>query len=256
MTEQTHYHAALITGAAKRLGRAMALHCAGRGIAVAIHYNTSKAEAQAVLAEVIAAGGSGVVLHADLADVADTQTLIPRAVEALGALDVLINNAAVFDYDSLASATPESWQHHIGINLHAPFILTQEFAKQTKAHPKIKGAIINIIDQRVRKLTPEFMTYSVSKAALWHLTQTSAQALAPHLRVNAIAPGSTIKATRQSTAHFDAQRKNSLLQRGAEPSDILAALDYLLDAQAVTGQLICVDGGQHLGWRTADIIND
>ncbi len=252
MTEKTHYHAALITGAAKRLGRAMALHCAGRGMAVAIHYNTSKAEAQAVLAEVIAAGGSGVVLHADLADVADTQTLIPRAVEALGALDVLINNAAVFDYDCIASATPESWQHHIGINLHAPFILTQEFAKQTK----IKGAIINMIDQRVRKLTPEFMTYSVSKAALWHLTQTSAQALAPHLRVNAIAPGSTIKATRQSTAHFDAQRKNSILQRGAEPNDILAALDYLLDAQAVTGQLICVDGGQHLGWRTADIIND
>lgn len=254
MTQQAakpeNYQAALITGAATRLGRAMALHCAARGIALAIHYNTSAEAAGETLAQVQKLGASGVILSADLSDTAQSETLVARASKALNTpLDILINNAALFEHDTVETATPKSWQRHISTNLHAPFILTQAFARQTK-----RGVIINMIDQRVRKPTPEFMTYSISKAALWHLTQTSAQALAPHLRVNAIAPGSTMIAARQSKSHFDAQRANSLLGRGAEPDDILAALDYFLDAHAVTGQMLCVDGGQHLNWQTPDII--
>ncbi len=242
----------------------MALYLAGRGHDVAVHYASSAAEAEETVAEIKAMGRSAVALQADLLDEVETEALVSRAAEALdGPLTVLVNNASIFEYDTIRSATRSSWDRHIGSNLRAPFVLTQAFAAQ--ALPATKDAvgealapslIVNMLDQRVRKLTPEFMTYTLAKMGLWALTQTTAQALAPRIRVNAIGPGSTIIGARQTEDHFTSQRANSPLQRGANPADITAALGYFLDATAVTGQLLCVDGGQHLSWRTPDIIGD
>lgn len=253
---------ALITGAGHRLGREMALYLARRGYDVALHYATSSAGAEAAANEARALGVSAVALQADLLDEAATAALLPAAAKALGGpLTVLINNASIFDYDTIHSATRESWDRHIGSNLRAPFVLTQAFAAQALkptedagGEPVATGLILNMIDQRVRKLTPEFMTYTIAKMGLWAMTQTTAQALAPAIRVNAIGPGPTLQGHRQSADHFARQRKNTVLQRGANPADITAALGFFLDSPAVTGQLICVDGGQHLGWKTADIL--
>ncbi|QCO56137.1 SDR family oxidoreductase [Pseudorhodobacter turbinis] len=253
---------ALVTGAGRRLGRAMALYLASRGHDVAVHYATSQEEAEAVVAEITAMGRRATALQADLLEEAETETLIQRAAEGLdGPLTVLVNNASIFDYDTIQSATRQSWDRHIGSNLRAPFVLTQGFAAQAlPAIPDANGEqlaqslIVNMVDQRVRKLTPEFMTYTLAKMGLWALTQTTAQALAPRVRVNAIGPGPTMIGARQSQNHFTRQRENTVLGRGANPSDVTAALGYFLDAPAVTGQLLCVDGGQHLGWKTPDIL--
>ncbi|WP_343080740.1 SDR family oxidoreductase [Ostreiculturibacter nitratireducens] len=252
---------ALVTGAGRRLGRAMALYLAGRGYDVAVHYSTSADDAHAVAEEAAAMGVRAAALQADLLDEAATEALVPRAVDALGGpLTVLINNASIFEYDNLASATKRSWDRHIGSNLRAPFLLTQAFAAQApKAgtdgnEPVASGLVINMVDQRVLKPTPEFMTYSIAKAALWAFTRMAAQALAPDIRVNAIGPGPTIKGIRQSEEHFARQRAATILKRGANPEDVTAALGYFLDAKGVTGQLLCTDGGQHLGWQTPDIL--
>lgn len=253
---------ALVTGAGKRLGRAMALYLAHRGYDVAVHYAGSEPEAEAVVAEIHALGRHAVALQADLLNELETQPLIGRAADALGGpLDLLINNASIFEYDTLPTATRQSWDRHMESNLRAPFVLTQAFAAQAPAsgsdengEPIASGLIVNMIDQRVRKLTPEFMTYTLAKMGLWALTQTAAQALAPCIRVNAIGPGPTLQGARQSLDHFVKQRANTVLKRGANPADITAALGYLLDAPAVTGQLLCVDGGQHLGWQTPDVL--
>lgn len=252
--------AALVTGAARRLGRAMALYLAGRGHDVAIHYDRSEAEVEETAAEARAMGVRAEVFRADLLDIDATAALVPRVAGALGRLSVLVNNASIFDYDNIHSATMESWDRHIGSNLRAPFQLIQSFAAQAApvgaeaGEPVATGLVVNMVDQRVLKPTPEFMTYSLAKAGLWSLTRTAAQALAPAIRVNAIGPGPTMIGARQTPAHFAAQRAATILQRGADPQDVTAALGYLLDAKAVTGQLICVDGGQHLGWRTPDIL--
>ena len=173
---------------------------------------------------------------------------------------MLINNASIFEYDTLKTATRNSWDRHMESNLRAPFVLTQGFAAQApQAQPDAAGElqaqslIVNMIDQRVQKLTPEFMTYTLAKMGLWALTRTAAQALSPHVRVNAIGPGPTLQGHRQSLDHFNRQRAATLLKRGVNPADITAALGYFLDAHAVTGQMISVDGGQHLGWKTADM---
>ena len=253
---------ALITGAGRRLGRAMALYLAGRGHDIAVHYATSESDAASLVAEITAMGRHATALQADLLDEAQTEMLVPRAAEALGGpLTVLVNNASIFEYDTLHSATRTSWDRHIGSNLRAPFVLTQGFAAQalpattdTTGEPLAPSLIVNMLDQRVRKLTPEFMTYTLAKMGLWALTQTAAQALAPAIRVNAIGPGPTMIGARQTPQHFTGQRANTILKRGANPSDVTAALGYFLDAPAVTGQLLCVDGGQHLGWKTADIL--
>ena len=207
-------------------------------------------------------GRKAVSLPADLLDEDQTAALIPAAADALGGpITVLVNNASIFEYDNIETATLESWNRHIGSNLRAPFVLTQALAAQVPdpviddmGEPKAQGLVVNMIDQRVRKLTPEFMTYTLAKMGLWALTQTSAQALAPAVRVNAIGPGPTVQGVRQSDEHFARQRVGTVLNRGANPEDITAALDYILRAPAVTGQLLCVDGGQHLGWKTADVI--
>lgn len=240
----------------------MVLALADRGHDVAVHYLGSGAEAEATAAEASALGVNARIFRADLLDDAATEALIPAVAAAMGPLTVLVNNASIFEYDNISTATRESWDRHIGSNLRAPFILTQAFARQLPPsphagpEPQAHGLIVNLIDQRVLKPTPEFITYSLAKAGLWALTRTSAQALAPWIRVNAIGPGPTMQGARQSAGHFARQRAATILQRGADADDIARALLYLLDARAVTGQLICVDGGQHLAWQTPDIIGD
>lgn len=253
---------ALVTGAGKRLGRAMALYLAQRGFDVAVHYASSATAAAAVVTEIRALGRNAHALQADLLDEDQTQELFPAAAHALGGpITCLVNNASVFEYDTVHSATRTGWDRHLDSNLRAPFVLTQAMAAQGLAadtdaadEPVATGLIVNMIDQRVRKLTPEFMTYTIAKMGLWAMTQTTAQALAPAIRVNAIGPGPTVQGIRQSDAHFAAQRAGTVSGRGANPSDITAALGYFLDAPAVTGQLLCVDGGQHLGWQTPDVL--
>lgn len=254
--------AALVTGAGKRLGRAMALYLAARGHDVALHYATSAAEAETAADDIRAMGRCAVTVQADLLDEAQVATLIARAADGLGQpLTVLVNNASIFEYDNIHSATRTTWDRHIESNLRAPFVLTQGFAARVPppvaddlGEPVAQGLVINMIDQRVRKLTPEFMTYTIAKMGLWALTQTSAQALAPAVRVNAIGPGPTLRGGRQSPDHFARQRAATILQRGANPADICAALGYFLDAPGITGQLLCVDGGQHLAWETPDVL--
>ena len=253
---------ALVTGGAKRLGREMALYLAARGYDVAVHYASSQAAADVVVADIRALGRKAQALPADLLIEAEMQGLLPAASQALGGpVTCLINNASIFEYDNVETATRNSWDRHMESNLRAPFVLTQAFAAQlpkaqmdANNEPLAQGLIINMIDQRVRKLTPEFASYTIAKMGLWALTQTSAQALAPHVRVNAIGPGPTLQGARQSLEHFQKQRKNTVLTRGANPSDITAAVGYFLDSPAVTGQLLCVDGGQHLAWQTPDIL--
>lgn len=253
---------ALVTGAARRLGRAMALYLAGRGFDVAVHYAGSADDAEGVVAEIRSMGRRAVALQADLLDEDATARLVPAAAEGLGGpLTVLVNNASIFEHDTLASATAESWHRHFGSNLRAPFVLTQAFAAQAPSaaadaggEPVAQALVLNMIDQRVLKPTPEFMTYTLAKMGLWAFTRTAAQALAPHVRVNAIGPGPTMQGARQSAEHFARQRAATVLNRGAAPGDICAALGYFLDARAVTGQLVCVDGGQHLGWQTPDVL--
>lgn len=251
---------ALVTGGARRLGRAMALYLADRGHDVAIHYATSEDEAEATAREARARGVAAQTFQADLLDPDVTAQLIGRVAAQLGPLTVLVNNASIFEYDNIATATMTGWDRHIGSNLRAPFQLIQAFAAQAPdpepdpgGEPVASALVVNMVDQRVLKPTPEFMTYSLAKAGLWALTRTAAQALAPAVRVNAIGPGPTLQGTNQTEQHFNAQRAATVLKRGADPGDITAALGYLLDAKAVTGQLICVDGGQHLGWRTPDV---
>lgn len=253
---------ALVTGAGRRLGRAMALYLAGRGYDVAVHYAGSRDEAAEVAGEIRALGRRAETVAADVLIEEQVQTLIPRAVAALGGpLSVLVNNASIFEHDDFATATRASWDRHIESNLRAPFVLTQAFAAQVAeprpdaaGEPVAQGLIVNMVDQRVWKLTPDFASYTIAKAGLWALTQTAAQGLAPRVRVNAIGPGPTLQGGRQSAEAFATQRAATVLHRGANPSDICAALGFFLDAPAVTGQMIAVDGGQHLAWQTPDVM--
>lgn len=253
---------ALVTGAGKRLGREMALYLARRGYDVAVHYAASRKEAEEVVKEITAMGRRACALRADLLIESQVEKLVPMAVQGLGGpLTVLVNNASIFEYDTLRTASRKSWDRHLESNLRAPFVLTQAFAAQAPAagrdaagEPVASGLVINMIDQRVHKLTPEFMTYTLAKMGLWALTRTAAQGLAPQIRVNAIGPGPTLQGARQSDSHFARQRAATVLGRGANPADITAALGFFLDSQAVTGQMIAVDGGQHLGWQTPDVL--
>ncbi|WP_234417064.1 SDR family oxidoreductase [Loktanella sp. Alg231-35] len=253
---------ALVTGAGARLGQAMALYLGQRGYDVAIHYAGSEAGARDTVAGLEALGRSGVALQADLLDEDATQALVDSAADALGGpLTCLVNNASIFEYDSLESASRQSWDRHMESNLRAPFVLTQNFAAQVPdpviddmGEPVAQGLIVNMLDQRIHKLTPEFMSYTIAKMGLWTMTRTTAQALAPKVRVNGIGPGPTLQGHRQSKSHFDRQRAATILKRGANPADITAALGYFLDAPGVTGQMLAVDGGQHLAWETPDVL--
>jgi NAD(P)-dependent dehydrogenase (short-subunit alcohol dehydrogenase family) len=240
----------LVTGGALRIGRAIALDFARQGWAVAVHYHHSEAEAQDLVAEIERMGARAAAFRAELAREEETQGLVARAVEALGPLTCLVNNASPFDNDTVETTTRESWDLHLEVNLRAPFVLTQHFARQLP--DDAEGNIVNMLDQRVWRLTPNFVSYTVSKTGLWTLTQTMAQALAPRIRVNAIGPGPTMKSRRQSDAHFERQRRSTILRRGADAEEICTAIRFLLGARSVTGQMIALDGGQHLAWRTPD----
>jgi NAD(P)-dependent dehydrogenase (short-subunit alcohol dehydrogenase family) len=253
---------ALVTGAGIRVGRGIALFLAGQGYDVAVHYASSDGPANEVVAEIAAMGRKAVALQADLLDEDATQGLVGRAVEALGGpLTVLVNNASIFEYDNIETATLDTWNKHIGSNLRAPFVLTQNFAAQAldpatdaMGEPVAQAMVLNMIDMRVHKLTPEFTTYTIAKMGLWAFTRTAAQGLAPKVRVNGIGPGPTLQGGRQSAEHFAAQRAATILQRGANVDDITAAVGYFLNAPAVTGQMLNVDGGQHLAWETPDVL--
>jgi NAD(P)-dependent dehydrogenase (short-subunit alcohol dehydrogenase family) len=238
--------AALVTGAAKRIGRAIALDLAKHGWSVAVHYRNSAAEAAEVVREIDGGGGRAAALQADLTREAHAQALVPRAVEALGPLTCLVNNASLFEMDKIDSATRASWDAHIETNLRAPLVLSQAFARQLPADTA--GVIVNMLDQRVWNLTPYFLSYTVAKSGLWTLTRTLALALAPRIRVNGIGPGPTLPSPRQTPEQFAQQCRAMPLGRGTTLEEICAALQFILDSPAMTGQMIALDGGQHLGW--------
>ncbi len=252
---------ALVTGAGARLGRAMAHALAREGFNVAAHHFGTPADR--VISETRAMGRQAVALQADLLDESATRFLLHEAAEALGGpITVLVNNASIFEYDNIDTASRRSWDRHMESNLRAPFVLLQALSTQVpeptcdeRGEPRAEALAVNIIDQRVRKLTPEFMSYTIAKSGLWTLTQIAAQALAPRVRVNAVGPGPTLQGHRQSAEHFARQRAATVLGRGANPEDIVGALLYFLRAPAVTGQLLCVDGGEHIGWTTLDSRN-
>jgi NAD(P)-dependent dehydrogenase (short-subunit alcohol dehydrogenase family) len=241
----------LVTGAAKRLGRAIALDLARDGWNVAIHYNGSEEDADSAAQAVRAFGAEAAALKCDLSKEEETARLVDCAVAEIGPLTALVNSASLFENDDWQTATRKTWDEHIEINLRAPFLLSQLFARQLPEGQQ--GNIINIIDQRVLKPTPQFLSYSISKAGLYWLTTTLAQGMGPRVRVNAVGPGPTLRNPRQSEEDFSRQRDATILKRGADAADICAAVRYLLTAEAVTGQMLAVDGGQHLIWQTPDV---
>jgi NAD(P)-dependent dehydrogenase (short-subunit alcohol dehydrogenase family) len=247
MTEQDKAGpVALVTGAGRRIGAAIARNLARHGWAVAIHYRGSRREAEALVGEIETAGGRAVALPCDLAHEAEVETLIPRAVAALGPLTCLVNNASAFEMDKIDTVTRDSWDRHIETGLRAPLVLSQAFAHQLPE--EIEGNIINMLDQRVWKLTPYFLSYTVAKTGLWTLTQTLALALAPRIRVNAIGPGPTLPSERQTAEQFRLQQAAVPLKRGPALDEIAATVRYILATPSLTGQMIALDGGEHLGW--------
>lgn len=239
----------LITGAAHRIGRTIAMDLAAHGFGVAVHYNASADGAQEVVQAITDEGGRAVAVQAELADEEQVKNLIPAATEALGPMTALVNNASLFENDTVQDATRESWDMHLDVNLRAPFVLSQMFAEQLP--DDLEGNIVNLLDQRVWNLTPFFMSYTVSKAGLWTLTQTLAMALAPKIRVNAVGPGPTIRNERQSEEDFARQWGETPLERRVMPQDVADAVRFIINAPSMTGQMIAMDGGQHLGWGQA-----
>ena len=244
---------ALVTGAGKRLGRAMALALAEDGYDIAVHYRSSRSEAEAVAGEIKGLGVNAALVQADLSREKDTASLMDNARGAIGPISVLINSASTFETDDIDTMTRDSWDMHIEANLRAPVRLIQDFAAQI--NPDANNLVVNLIDQRVLKLTPQFLSYTASKAGLFAVTKTLAQALGPRgVRVNAIGPGPTLRNIRQTEEDWANQNAATVLGHGATPDDIVSALRYLVSAGAVTGQMIAVDGGQHLVWQTPDVM--
>ncbi len=240
----------LITGAARRIGRAIALDLAAHGYDIAIHYRHSGAQAEVVVDAARAMGANAAALQADLSDAAAVEGLVPACVQALGPPVCLVNNASEFLPDSVENLNSETWAAHLDINLRAPVFLAKALARHLPAG--CEGNVINIIDQRVWKLTPEFFSYTLSKAGLWTATRTLAQALAPRVRVNAIGPGPVLKSIHQTDADFAAEAQATLLGRGPTTEEIAAAVRFILQAPALTGQMIALDGGQHLTFSESE----
>ncbi|MDP2698839.1 SDR family oxidoreductase [Thalassospira sp.] len=237
---------ALITGSARRIGRALALDLAAHGFDIAVHCHRSRDEAEQLATEIRGLGRKACVMVADLSSESGMGRLVADTVDALGPVGLLVNNASTFEYDHAGSATRQSWDLHMEANLRAPFVLSQEFSRLLPSDAA--GLIVNIIDQRVWNLTPHFMTYTLSKAGLWTLTQTLAMALAPRIRVNGVGPGPVLPSARQSQDDFDRQCAETPLQIGTSPQEICDAVRFFLAAPAVTGQMLALDGGQHLNW--------
>ncbi len=246
-TNQTRV--ALVTGAADRLGAAMARALAAAGYAVAVHHRGGAEAAASLVSAITAAGGRAVALKADLAIRRQRDALVAKAAAALGPLTVLVNNASSFAPDAAVDLDPELWDRHFAVHVEAPAFLSRDFAAQLP--DGTEGNIVNIIDSRVLRLTPNYFSYTLSKATLWTMTQTLAQSLAPRIRVNAIGPGPTLAEKGQSSAAFARAQASAPLGHAADADDICAALLYLLGAQNVTGQMIAVDGGKHIDFPSS-----
>ena len=253
--------AALVTGAADRLGRAMALSLANRGYAVAVHYNKSEAKALETVELARKSGAHAVAVQADLLDEDAALNLVERSRKKLECeLSVLVNNASIFENDTLVSADREGWDRHMEANLRVPFVLIQAFARQVpnvsldeQDEPVASGVVVNLVDHWVVRPTAEFTCYTLSKMGLWSLTRIAALSLAPSIRVNAIGPGPTLRTPTQREAHFEGMRRSSPLGRGTDLDDIVSALHYVLDSNALTGQLLCIDAGRTLMWNAMDL---
>lgn len=237
---------ALVTGAATRIGRAIALGLAGDGWTVAVHYRRSGSEALEVVDRIRENGGQAAPVRADLSVESEAVALMPLVHGEVGPVGCLVNNASEFERDEIGDMTRTSWDLHLETNLRAPAVLMQDMARLLPAGRN--GAIVNLLDQRVLNLTPHFVSYTVSKTALWTLTQTMAMALAPRIRVNAVGPGPTLPSKRQSQADFDRQIGKLPLRCAGTPQEIAGAIRFILAMPSMTGQMIALDGGQHLGW--------
>jgi NAD(P)-dependent dehydrogenase (short-subunit alcohol dehydrogenase family) len=237
---------ALITGAARRVGRIIALELARAGWDVAIHFHGSEEAANALAEEIAVLGRRAEVFRADLADEDAVGALLPAVTERMGMVGALVNNASLFVRDEALDVTREGWDRQLAVNLRAPFVLMQHFARLLPADGE--GAVVNLLDQRVWNLTPHFVTYTISKAGLWTLTQTMALALAPRIRVNGVGPGPIMPNERQSDEQFRIHWSSLPLERQIDPGDIGRAVRFLVESRAVTGQMIAVDGGEHLAW--------
>lgn len=243
---------ALVTGAARRIGRAIALDLAAHGWAVAIHYNTSAIEAEAVVDEIVRQGGRAAVVRADLADLAGLPALVDAAVAALGPLGLLVNNASEFEPDEIGALDAARLERHLRLDLASPCLLADAWLARLPAG--VEGHVINVVDQRVLAPTPKFFSYTLAKSALWTATRTMAQALAPRVRVNAIGPGPSFANHRQTTEDFARQTAAVPLRRGPAPEEFGRTVRFFVDTPSVTGQMICLDGGQHLAWETPDVV--
>lgn len=247
MTQDQGPATALVTGAGRRLGRAIALDLARCGWSVGVHYHASAAEALAVVTEIEAKGGKAAAFAADLARSGAPEPLIESCAAALGPITCLINSAACFEWDDIQTLDRDTWQAHLDVNLRAPIFLAQALARRL---PKgAAGNIINVIDQKVLRPDPEFFSYTIAKSALWTATQLLAQALAPQIRVNAIAPGPVLPSLKQSEDEFARECRSTLLGHGVDVEEVTAAVRFLLETPSVTGQMIALDSGQHLAWR-------
>ncbi|MDX8433783.1 SDR family oxidoreductase [Mesorhizobium abyssinicae] len=242
---------ALVTGGAKRIGKAIVEDLAAHGFAVAIHANRSGAEAEALAEQIRGKGGRAAVVAGDLTDMDAVGDLVGRAEAALGPVRLLVNNASLFVDDSVEDFDWQAWDRHFAIHVKTPALLAQNFARALPEGEE--GLIVNIIDQRVWRPTPRYFSYALSKSALWTQTEMLAQALGPRIRVNAIGPGPTLKSVRQDDDDFAAQLDGLILKRGPDLTEFGATIRYLWQARSVTGQMIALDGGQHLAWQTPDV---
>ena len=244
----------LITGAAKRIGKHLALYFGAKGYPVAVHYNSSRQDADNIVSEIRNIGGTAHYIQTDLKDINAVEALILNASRLFDLpCTTLINNASVFENDDIDNFNSESWHTHMGVNTLAPLVLTQAFAKQLPSN--MNGNIVNIIDQRVWKPNPQFLTYTASKAALYSLTRTTAQALAPRIRVNAVGPGPVLESIHQTAGNFQEEAHNVLLGHGPDLDEIANTIHFIMNTPSMTGQMIALDGGQHLAWQTPDIVD-
>jgi len=241
----------IITGAATRIGAAIAKKLSGPGVEIVIHYNSSRKEAEKLQKELLKNETKVYLVKGDLAKEQDLKKIIKFSKSKLKYFDCLVNNASLFENDNLKNFSSKSWNRHLDINLKAPAYLSKEFSKNVKG---MDNNIINIIDQRVFKLTPFFLSYTLSKTGLYTLTKTSAMALAPNIRVNGIAPGPTIKNKRQTEAHFKKQYLATPLKQQVNVKEICSAVDFFIKNSSITGQVIAIDSGQCLNWQTPDVI--
>lgn len=235
----------------------IALSLGEAGFPVAVHTRRPDDEGAETVRRIEAAGGRAALVHGDLADRTALASILPQATAALGPVEVLVNSASLFHDDRIGALDDATWDAHFAANLHAPVMLAQAFAAQVdRLSASADPVVVNLLDQRVWRPNPQFFSYSLTKGALWLATRTLAQGLAPRIRVNGVGPGPVLPSIHQDDAKFAAEAGATLLRRPVNPADIAAAVLYLVDALAVTGQMIAVDSGQHLGWRTPDIVDD